>query len=120
MKCLIATVALATILGVNVFGQVTIAARAAGSHIGQTVTICDKVYDGKALPAESATVLYLGGYYPHQLLTVIIKNADRKKFKGRPDVDDKGKDFTVTGKLISYNGKPAIVATGPAQLKPVL
>ena len=120
MKSLIIFVLLTGLFSFNASAQATIAAKDAGKHIGQTVKICDKVYNGKFISVSNTTLLYLGGDYPNQALTVVISGAGRGKFKGRPEVDDKGKDFTVTGKLINYQGKPAIVISRPAQLKAVL
>jgi hypothetical protein len=120
MKTLTITALLPVLFSLKVSAQATIAAKDAGKHIGQVVTICDKVYNGKFISASNTTVLYLGGDYPNQAFTVVINGAGRGKFKGRPEVDDKGKDFTVTGKLINYQGKPAIVISRPAQLKAVL
>jgi hypothetical protein len=120
MKCLIIPGLLAALFTFKASAQATIAAKDAGRHMGQVVTICDKVYNGKFISASNTTVLYLGGDYPNQALTVVISGAGRGKFKGRPEVDDKGKDFTVTGKLINYQGKPGIVISRPAQLKAVL
>ncbi|GAC1305739.1 MAG: hypothetical protein NVSMB24_15070 [Mucilaginibacter sp.] len=111
---------LATMSSFKASAQATIAAKDAGKHIGQNVKICEKVYNGKFISATNTTLLYLGGDYPNQALTVIISGAGRGKFKGRPEVDDKGKDYTITGKLINYQGKPGIVISRPAQLKAVL
>lgn len=120
MKSLIIPALLATLCSFKASAQATIAVKDAGKHLGQTVKICDKVYNGKFISASNTTVLYLGDDYPNQALTVIISGAGRGKFKGRPEIDDKGKDFIVTGKLINYQGKPGIVINSPAQFKAVL
>ncbi|MDB5125641.1 MAG: hypothetical protein JWP94_3770 [Mucilaginibacter sp.] len=120
MNRLITIALFAALSSFNASAQGTIAVKDAGKHIGQTVKICDKVYGGKFISVSNITVLYLGGDYPNQALTVIISGAGRSTFKGRPEVDDKGKDFIVTGKLINYQGKPGIVISRPAQLKAVL
>lgn len=100
------------------FAQKRIAAKNAVKHIGENVTICDKVFDGKL--SANAVVLAVAGDEPNQLLTVIIPAADRKKFKGHPETDYKGKDIMITGKLLLYKNKPGIVVSDPRQLKPVL
>lgn len=120
MNRLINIALLAALFSFKASAQATIAAKDAGKHIGQTVKICDKVYSGKFISVSNTTVLYLGGDYPNQVLTVVISAAGRAKFKGRPEVDDKGKDFIVTGKLINYQGKPGIMVSRPAQFKSVL
>jgi hypothetical protein len=120
MKHLLTFAAFIALFAVKASAQSTVSATDAAKHIGKTVTICEKVFNGKQIASSNITLLYLGGYYPNQALTVIIKDADKSKFKGRPEVDDKGKDFSVTGQLITYNGKPAIVVNDPGQLKIVL
>ncbi|HWZ17040.1 MAG TPA: hypothetical protein VNW95_17510 [Mucilaginibacter sp.] len=120
MNRMITIALLAAMSSFKASAQATVAAKDAGKHIGQTVKICEKVYNGKFISVSNTTLLYLGGDYPNQALTVIISGAGRGKFKGRPEVDDKGKDFIVTGKLINYQGKPGIVISRPAQLKAVL
>lgn len=103
----------------KVVAQTTVPAKDAAKHIGETVKICNKIFSGKVTTAN-ITLLYFGGNYPKQLFTVIINGADRSKFKGRPEIDYIGKDFTVTGKLIDYEGKPGMIVNDPGHLKVVL
>lgn len=120
MKSLTIFALLAGLLSLNASAQATIAAEDASKHIGETVTICERVYGGKVVSASNTIILYLGGYYPNQALTVVINGADKGKFKGRPETDDRGKDFIVTGKLVNYQGRPAIFVSSPGRFKPVL
>jgi len=120
MKHLLAFAAFMAFFSLQASAQTTVPVKDAGKHIGKTVTICDKVFSGKQITSSKTTLLYLGGYYPNQPLTIIIKGADRSKFKGRPEVDDTGKDFYVTGIIINYEGKPGIVINDPKQLRIVL
>jgi hypothetical protein len=69
--------------------QTRVAAKNAAKYTGRKVTICDKVYGAKV--ENGTTLLYLGGDYPKQLLTVMIKNG--AQFKGKPDIEFKGKDI---------------------------
>jgi hypothetical protein len=69
---------------------------------------------------SDATQLYLGGDYPNQLLTIIIKAGDLTKFKGHPVTDLKGKDICVTGVIALRKGKPQIAVSGPKQIKPFM
>jgi micrococcal nuclease len=112
--------ALFVVLSVKASAQTIIAAKDAAKHIGETVTITEKVFSGKYFENNKMTLLDLGGYNPNQLLTVMIPGADKEKFKGNPEVDYKGKEVSVTGKIIDYKGKPEIVVTDPKQLKVVL
>jgi hypothetical protein len=100
--------------------QTVIPAKDAAKHIGETVTITDKVFSGKYFDNNKMTLLDIGGYNPNQLLTLMIPGADKEKFKGSPEIDYKGKEVTVTGKIIEYKGKPEIIVTDPAQIKLVM
>ncbi len=114
MKYLLTTL-LCVVLGYACTAQTTIAAKDAPQHIGDTVTICEKVYSTKLMDNTNMTLLNLGGNYPNQLLTIMIPPADRDKFK-QPEIALKGKTICVTGKLVNYRDKPEIVVTDPAQI----
>ena len=96
--------------------QTTIAAKDAKAHIGETVTVSDKVFGGKLL-SSNMTLIDVGAYYPNQLLTIMIPPASRGKFPGRPEVDWKGKVVSVTGKVVDYRGKPEIIINDASQIK---
>lgn len=119
MKKLI-IIALFAVLAGNVKAQTVIPAKDAAKHIGETVTITEKVFGGKYFDNSKMTLLDMGGANPNQMLTIMIPGADKEKFKGNPEVDYKGKDVTVTGKIIDYKGKPEIVVNDPKQLKLVM
>jgi DNA/RNA endonuclease YhcR with UshA esterase domain len=119
MKNILFIAALVLLVG-KASAQTVIPAKEAAKHIGETVTITDKVYGGKLFSNTNMTLLDLGGTNPNQTLTIMIPGTDKAKFKGSPEVDYKGKDITVTGKIIDYKGKPEIIVTDPAQLKVVL
>jgi micrococcal nuclease len=85
--------------------QTTIPVRNAAKHLGETVTVCEKVFSGRLLRASNTTLLDLGGDHPNQPLVVVIPGRDRNKFKGNPKLDYDGKDIMVTGKVVLYKGK---------------
>lgn len=116
MKRLI-ILALFAFIAVKASAQTVIEAKDAGKHIGETVSITDKVYSGKYFDNSKMTLLDIGGYNPHQLLTLMIPGTNREKFKGNPETDFKGKMVTITGKIIDYKGKPEIVINDPGQIK---
>ncbi|HEY0245649.1 MAG TPA: hypothetical protein VGC01_08810 [Mucilaginibacter sp.] len=99
--------------------QTKIAPKDASKHIGEEVSITGKIFGSKFFANTNMTLLDVGGFNPNQDLTVMIAGADRSKF-GKPEEDFKGKEVTITGKIIDYKGKPEIVVTEPAQLKIVL
>jgi hypothetical protein len=98
----------------GVSAQSIVSAKHAAKHAGQKVTICDKVY---GTDDAGATLLYLGGDPPGQLLTVVIKGADLPRFKAHYLTDLKGKDICVTGIVILSGGKPEIVVSSPKQIR---
>jgi len=81
------------------------------------VTVCDKVYGGRFLESSETTLINLGGEYPDQKMTIVIKGSNRDKFKTAPEVAFKNKNICVTGKQIMYRGKPEIIVTEPGQIK---
>ena len=119
MKKLLVLTAFAALFVYKASAQATVAVKNAAKHIGQTVKICDKVVDGKLIAPSNTTLLNIGDN-PGQQLTIIIPAADRAKFNGKPEIDYRGKDIIVTGKLATYKGKPQIIVSDPKQIKIVL
>ena len=118
MKNLFIISALILVSAFKVSAQDIVPAKYAAKHAGKKVTICDKVFNTNSNP--QATSIYLGGDYPNQLLTIIIKTGDLAKFKGHPANDFKGKEICVTGVVILNKGKAEIVVSGPKQIKPFM
>lgn len=87
-------------------------------HIGDSVTVCSKVYGGIYLQQSkgSPTFLNVGGAYPNSLLTLVIWDDVRKQFKEAPETFYKDKEVCITGKLILYKEKPEIVIYDEKQL----
>jgi hypothetical protein len=85
------------------------------THLSDT-TICDKVYDGKYLESSQITLLNLGGAYPNQKISVVIKGADRDKFKEAPEKRYAGKTICVKGRVEIFKGRPEVVVTDPDQI----
>jgi len=79
-------------------------------------TICDKVFGGKFLDNSQITFLNLGGVYPNQKISVVIKGKNRDKFKDAPEKLFDGKTICVTGQVTLYKGKPEIVVSDPKQI----
>jgi len=99
-------------------GQTITPAKDALKHLGEKVTICDKVYD-EDLKA-SMIVLFLGGDHPHQLMTVICKVTGKNKSK-HFNAPYKGKDICVTGIITKgRDGKPVIGVSDPDQIAPFM
>ncbi len=101
----------------KVSAQTNIMAKDAAKHIGENVTICDKIFGGKFLSGSDLTLLDVGGAHPGELLSLVIKGDDRKKFTTAPEDKFKGKQVCITGKLVDYKGKPEIMITDTTQIK---
>ncbi|MDB5134198.1 MAG: hypothetical protein JWP37_801 [Mucilaginibacter sp.] len=102
----------------KVSAQKIIPAKDAAKHIGEKVTICDKVcsQSNKAF----MVTLFLGGDRPNQLLRVAIRFSDRAKTKGYFDTSFEGKDICVTGVVLNGRDGPYIRVNNPEQIKPLL
>ena len=98
------------------YGQTTIKVKDAAKHLNEKVTVCDKLYGGKYLEGAQITLLDVGGSHPDELLTLVIKGNDRKKFKTAPEEAFRGKKVCITGQIVDYKGKPEIMITDPAQI----
>lgn len=99
------------------FSQTTISAKDAAKHTNEQVVIADKIYGGKFLSNSNITLLDVGGSHPNELLTLLIKGDDRKKFTTPPEEAFKDKQVTITGTVVDYKGKPEIIITSPDQIK---
>jgi hypothetical protein len=88
-------------------------------HIGDSVTVCGKIYGGKFLDAakNQPTFLNMGAAYPDQLLTIVIWGSTRKSFPYKPEEQLKGKQVCVTGKIDLFKEKPQIMVQQDAQLQ---
>lgn len=81
------------------------------------VTICDKVFSGKYFEKSDITLLNMGAAYPNQTLSIVIKGADRNKFKIAPELAFANKTVCVSGKQILYKGKKEIIVTDTSQVR---
>jgi hypothetical protein len=87
----------------------TVELKDAANHIDEYAKVCGRIYGYKAL--DGLTLVNMGAAYPDQLMTVVLKGA---AISAAASID--GKMICVTGKLISYKGKPEIIVTDPGQL----
>ena len=109
----------ALLISVYLSAQNKIRIEEASKHIGEVVTVCDKVYDGKFEKDSKTklTFLELGGAFPRHNLTALIKFEDRKKFINKPENYYVEKDVCITGKVIEVNGKPNLVISKGADIQ---
>ena len=90
-----------------------ITAAEASKHIGETLTVCDKVYGTKYLESSSSapTFLNLGSAYPNSPFSVVIFGKDRPNFKEKPELYYDNKKVCVSGLIKEYKGKPEMILT---------
>lgn len=98
--------------------QQTIPMTALNAHVGDSVTVCTKIYGGIYLERSKGTptLLNAGDNYPNNPLTVLIWPDVRQQFKDSPEVFYKDKEVCITGKIILYKEKPEIIIYNPAQI----
>ena len=81
-----------------------------GQHVGDSVTVCTKIYGGIFLDRskDSLTLLNAGDAYPNAPLTLVLRIQARKSFKEVPESFYKGKDVCISGRIVLYKDKPQI------------
>ncbi len=77
---------------------------------------CDVVYGGKYFDNSGMTLLNLGGVYPNNTMTVVIYKKDRGNWSEDPIKMYDSKKICVTGKHITYQGRPEIVVEKPSDI----
>lgn len=118
MRFFLYTLLYLAILPLTGRSQVRVTPEEAGKHIGKEVVLCGKVYGGIYLSQKDKqpTFLNMGADYPNHLVTILIWGADRKEFTYKPEEHWRDRNVCVTGKLISYKGRPEVIVTDEKQL----
>jgi len=111
--CFIVTLSL---LSLSAFCQTKISIDSVGNHIGDSVTVCAKVYGTKLLDKSQTTFINLGAAYPNSPLTLVIFSKDRPNFKEAPEVMYADKNICVTGLLKEYKGRAEIIIASPGDI----
>jgi hypothetical protein len=96
----------------------TVPVDSARNYIGKTVTVYGRIVDGRYLAnyANKLTILHMGGRYPRQKLTIVIRPLNRANFQYQPELELLNETIYVTGKLSLYDGKPQMIIEGPADI----
>jgi hypothetical protein len=89
--------------------QIRITAPEALKHIGEEVSVCDKVH--LMTHAHDSTVLVLGSEHPGEQLIIVIKG-----FNINSDDYYRGQNVCVFGIVNKRDGKPEIVLTDPEMI----
>jgi len=72
--------------------------------------------DNSGSTNQKTTLIYVGGNYPKQMLTIFISPQVRSKLNVNPLLSDVGNMVWVSGKVEKYKGKTLIVIKDPRQL----
>ena len=83
----------------------------AAKHIGDSVTVCGKIYGGKYFDKSDnkITLLNMGAAYPQSPLTIVIEEAGRKNFTTKPEEFYADKEVCIYGVVKEFKGKPQII-----------
>lgn len=97
----------------------TITPSEAAQHVGETRTVCGKVFGGRYLENANGapTLINLGADYPDNPFTLVIYGSDRGHLSYPPEVYLKGKTICVTGLIKLFKGKPEIIVTKEDQIR---
>lgn len=87
-------------------------------HVGDSITVCTKIYGGIFLDRSNGTPTFLnaGGNYPNAPLTIVIWADVRKQFKEAPETFYKDKEVCIIGRIKLYKEKPEIVLYDQKQI----
>ena len=102
----------------TVFAQRQISLKDAAAYAGDSVLVCGKIEGGKFFSSskDSLTLLNVGGVYPNQLLTLVIRADVRKVFSSAPEIFFRDKQVCVYGRISMYNEKPQMIIYHQNQL----
>ena len=97
----------------------TFTAEQAAKKVGDSITVCDKIYGGRFFETSkgSPTLLNMGAAYPASPLTIMIPGEVRIKMGGAPEQEMKDKNVCVVGRVILFKEKPEIVVYDISQIK---
>lgn len=114
-----ALLAAGLLLGAPPAAGATLDATQAGSHIGETATVCGSVASAhfSRRSAAQPTLLDLDRPYPNQIFTLVIFGRDRAKF-GTPETALLHRRVCASGAIKLYRGRPEMILEDPAQLSP--
>ncbi|MDB5008300.1 MAG: hypothetical protein JWP45_2693 [Mucilaginibacter sp.] len=84
-------------------------------YVNKSVITNGKIASTKVTEGNTM-ILLVGADYPKQDFTILIESANINKFD-LPETFYTGKRVRVTGKVIEYKGKPAIIISDPNQIQ---
>ena len=106
------------ITGFSASAQTKITPDEAAKHIGDSVTVCGKIYGGKYFDKSDnkITLLNMGAAYPQSPLTIVIEETGRKNFTIKPEEFYADKEVCINGVVKEFEGKPQIIISKEADI----
>ncbi len=113
MRQFIVAAFLVIVSSMSVSAQTKITPDEAAKHIGDSVTVCGKMFGGKYFDRSEnkITLLNMGAAYPESPLTIVIEADSRKNFTNKPEEFYAEKEVCISGIIKEYKGKPQIIIT---------
>ena len=113
--CLTLVVAVCSLFA---FGQQVINVEDAAKHVGDSVTVCTKIFGARYFESSKGapTLLNAGAKYPDAPLTIVIYGESRAAFPTKPEEFYVDKDVCVTGRIALFKEKPQIVLTNSSDI----
>ena len=118
MRTLILAIFLVIASSISVSAQTKITPDEAAKHIGDSVTVCGKIFGGKYFDRgeNKITLLNMGAAYPQSPLTIVIEADSRKNFNNKPEEFYAEKEVCITGIVKEFKGKPQIIITKETEI----
>ncbi|MFC4230730.1 hypothetical protein ACFOW1_02435 [Parasediminibacterium paludis] len=118
MRNLIFSVVAILLFSTILSAQTKITPDEAAKHIGDSVTVCGKIFGGRYFDRSDnkITLLNMGAAYPQSPLTILIEADSRKNFSNKPEEFYVEKEVCITGVIKEFKGKPEIIVAKEAEI----
>ena len=105
--------------GIVANAQKEIKIEQAKDFVGDSVTICTKIFGGiiNDNAMGDGTYLFAGGNYPDAPLTILIRNENRRYFDYKPEKDLKDRNVCVTGRIELIKDRPQMFISKQNQIE---
>ena len=96
----------------------SIAASKASQYVGKTIKVCDRIHEArlKNQAKDEMNVLYTGTDYDHRTFALVFPKSVLMRFKYNPNLKMINHMFCAKGKIVMYEGKPAMWIRHQSQL----
>jgi hypothetical protein len=118
MRNLIFSVVAILLFSTILSAQTKITPDEAAKHIGDSVTVCGKIFGGRYFDRSDnkITLLNMGAAYPQSPLTILIEADSRKNFSNKPEEFYVEKEVCITGMIKEFKGKAEIIVAKEAEI----